>query len=90
MQKARAKTDAGRGLGPVSDHPAEALHRFDMGRVALDVSEQCRIIAGADAGEMRFQRRGQARRLWRQLGRVARVGEQLEAGVREKRLLFGQ
>ena len=54
MQKARTKADAGRRSSAVADYAAQTLHHFDMGRVAFDVSEQSRIISGADAGEMSF------------------------------------
>src|SRR5437870_3492098 len=40
MLEARAEADAGRRLGPVSDHAAEALHHFDVVGAAIDVSQQ--------------------------------------------------
>ena len=90
MLEARPEADAGRRLGPVADHPAEALHHLDMGGVALDIGEQRGVIAGADPPEMRLQRRREARRLRLQRGFVARIGEQLDPVAFEERALLGQ
>src|SRR5262249_49186274 len=64
MLEARAKTDAGRRFGPVTDHAADALNRFDMGGAAIDISQKRRVIAGAEPPEMGLQSPGEARRLW--------------------------
>src|SRR5277367_1382715 len=90
MQKARAKAETGRCFGAVADYAAPALQRRDMGGIPLDISEERRIVAGADAGEMSFQGRSQARGGGRQRGLVLRIGEQLEAGSVVERFFSGQ
>ena len=52
MLKTRPEADACRRLGPVADHAAEPLHRIDMGGAAIDIGEQCCVIARADPPEM--------------------------------------
>src|SRR5215469_16157104 len=71
--KARPEADACRRLGTVADRAPEPLHRIDMGRAALDIGEQRRIVARAYPPEMGLQRRREARRPRLYLGFVARI-----------------
>ena len=76
MQETRPKADAGRGTRAVADHPAHALQRLDMRRVAVDIGEQRDIVAGSGPPEMRLQHAGEAAAARIQRRRVRRVGEQ--------------
>src|SRR5271156_1625994 len=55
VQEARAEAEACRQLLAVADHQPQFLHRADVRRSAVDISEQRYVVADAGAIEMRFQ-----------------------------------
>ena len=55
MQKARAEFETGRDMAPVAHREPRLLQGRGVGIVARDIGQHGKIVAGADAAEMRLE-----------------------------------
>src|SRR5262249_26026012 len=55
MQKARPEAETGRDAPPVAQRHAQLLQTGCVALIACDIGKECRVVAGAHAGEVRLE-----------------------------------